>query len=435
MMKNKEFAPTYRSLSGWNSLLPPRLPKVDLPRERRFRSIIVGGGYTGLAVARRLAQLAPDEEILLIEAAMFGEGASGRNSGYLLVNPGEPSANASDFDADWGVRQMGMAQAGFDMLREAVKTHGIECNWDETSPAITSAATPRVEKAARTTRQTYVNWGLSPKEYEAPELARMIGTDYYRYGFQSLTRALVQPAALHRGLADTLPPSVSVLEKTIVEELSDKSPFHLRTNRGEYVADRVFLANNLHARRFGIVRGRMVGIYTYGAFTPELDADQLELLGDEPSWGVLPAHRMGTTLRKTMGRLLIRSGDSYEGELEPDATKHMLTALYQRRFPQMREHRFEHVWGGATAITHNGGFFFGKVKDGLYASAGCGGAGVVRGTVHGKLLADLAEGFQSSLLSDRLKQKGPNWLPPEPLKGIGAKTQIKWEQWLAGLER
>ncbi|WP_164305322.1 FAD-dependent oxidoreductase, partial [Streptococcus pneumoniae] len=73
------------------------------------------------------------------------------------------------------------------------------------------------------------------------------------------------------------------------------------------------------------------------------------------------------------------------------------------------------AWGGLTAVTHNGGFYFGEARPGLYASVGCGGAGVVRGTIHGKLLVELACGSQSALLTDRLKQKSPNWLPPEPL--------------------
>jgi glycine/D-amino acid oxidase-like deaminating enzyme len=140
-------------------------------------------------------------------------------------------------------------------------------------------------------------------------------------------------------------------------------------------------------------------------------------------------------MRKTMGRLLIRSGDSYERERDPSAVRAMLTALYRNRFPAMRTHEFEHVWGGLTAVTHNGAFLFGEIRPGLFVSAGCGGAGVTRGTIQGKLLAELACGLRSQLLSDRLAQNGPDWLPPEPLRGAGAKLQIAWEQWIAGAER
>ncbi|MEW9612834.1 FAD-binding oxidoreductase [Shinella sp. S4-D37] len=428
-------APSYKSQSGWNALLPQRRNREDETTTRRFRTAVVGAGYTGLAAARRLAELAPGEEVLLLDSSTIGEGASGRNSGFLLVNPGEPSANAAGFAKEWATRQMGLAQAGLDWLRSLVSEHSIDCDWDEITPAITAAATPSVEKSVRQTRETYRAWDLNPEEYSRPELSRMLGTEYYRYAIRSLTRALVQPAALHRGLADALPAAVKLRENTTVQSLSDNAPFRIQTNRGEFVADRVFVTNNLHARSLGIARNRMIGIYTYGALTPQLGDDQLALLGAEDSWGVLPGHRMGTTMRKTKRRLLIRSGDSYEKELGTADARRMLAKLYRRRFPRMRSHEFEHVWGGVTAITHNDNYFFGQVKPGMYASVGCGGAGVLKGTIQGKLLAEQASGLRSSLLSDRLELGTPTWLPPEPLRRIGATLQIAFEQWQAGRER
>ncbi len=428
-------APAYNSRSGWNALLPERRAKSDLPSDRRFRFIIVGAGFTGLAIARRLAELVPGEEILLIEASTIGEGASGRNSGYLLVNPGEPSANAAGFAEDWANRQMGLVAEGFELLRSLVRTRAIECDWNDNPLAITAAATPRVEKTARQTRRTYEGWGLAPKEYDRRDLQRITGTDYYRYGLQSLTRALIQPAALHRGLADTLPAAVTLLENTTVHGFGNGPSRTVATDRGEFVCDSLFVANNLHARTLGIARNRMVGIFTYGAFTPELDDRELHRLGEEPDWGILPAHRMGTTMRRTGRRLLIRSGDSYERELSSDDARRMLTTLYRNRFPAMGKHELEYTWGGLTAVTHNGGFYFGRVGPGLYASVGCGGAGVVRGTIQGKLLAELACGIDSPLLADRLGMRGPTWLPPEPFRGIGARTQIAVEQLQAGRER
>ena len=46
--------------------------------------LIVGAGYTGLSAARKLGQLYPKQKILLIDAQLAGEGASSRNSGYLV---------------------------------------------------------------------------------------------------------------------------------------------------------------------------------------------------------------------------------------------------------------------------------------------------------------------------------------------------------------
>ena len=46
--------------------------------------LIIGAGYTGLSAARKLAQIYPNQKIMLVDAQLAGEGASGRNSGYLV---------------------------------------------------------------------------------------------------------------------------------------------------------------------------------------------------------------------------------------------------------------------------------------------------------------------------------------------------------------
>ena len=46
--------------------------------------LIIGAGYTGLSAARKLGQLYPNQKIILADAQLAGEGASSRNSGYLV---------------------------------------------------------------------------------------------------------------------------------------------------------------------------------------------------------------------------------------------------------------------------------------------------------------------------------------------------------------
>ena len=46
--------------------------------------LIIGAGYTGLSAARKLGQINSNLKIILVDAQLAGEGASGRNSGYLV---------------------------------------------------------------------------------------------------------------------------------------------------------------------------------------------------------------------------------------------------------------------------------------------------------------------------------------------------------------
>ena len=47
--------------------------------------LIIGAGYTGLSAARKLGQLYSNQKIILVDAQLAGDGASSRNSGYLVV--------------------------------------------------------------------------------------------------------------------------------------------------------------------------------------------------------------------------------------------------------------------------------------------------------------------------------------------------------------
>ena len=55
-----------------------------LEKNEECEWLIIGAGYTGLSAARKLSQLYPDQKIFLTDAQLAGEGASSRNSGYLV---------------------------------------------------------------------------------------------------------------------------------------------------------------------------------------------------------------------------------------------------------------------------------------------------------------------------------------------------------------
>ncbi|SDJ99340.1 Glycine/D-amino acid oxidase [Bradyrhizobium sp. Rc2d] len=368
----------------------------------------------------------------MIEASDIGEGSSARNSGILAPTVIQPRANTFGSADDDTARKSRIVFAGLDWLRGVVRNHNIDCDWTEDAPRIVAVATEQGDKKVRGSIVTLKKRGMRYQEHNREGLQRLIGTDYYQYGCQTFDHAMVQPAALIRGLSDTLPRNVTLLERVAVECVGGTGPFQVLTERGTFVSDKVFVANNAHARSLGISLDRMVIVHTYGALTPELDESELSQLGSLREWAKLPPTAMGTTMRKWKRRLLIRSGYSYERETSIDKIRSMLSYLYRKRYPAMRAHGFEFVWGGGVGITSNRESYFGELRPGLYVSAGCQGAGVLRGNIHGKLLAELACDSQSSVLTDRLKVSGPNWIPPEPFRGIGAIAKMAWGHWQAG---
>ena len=69
---------------SWINDLNPRTNIQTLTSDLSCEWLVVGAGYTGLSAARKLGQLYPNRKILLVDAQLAGEGASSRNSGYLV---------------------------------------------------------------------------------------------------------------------------------------------------------------------------------------------------------------------------------------------------------------------------------------------------------------------------------------------------------------
>ena len=69
---------------SWINDLTPRINIKSLQLNVDCEWLIIGAGYTGLSAARKLAQLYPNQKIIIVDAQLAGEGASSRNSGYLV---------------------------------------------------------------------------------------------------------------------------------------------------------------------------------------------------------------------------------------------------------------------------------------------------------------------------------------------------------------
>ena len=69
---------------SWINNLNKRENIKTLSKDLECEWLIVGAGYTGLSAARKLAEIYTNKTITLIDAQLAGEGASSRNSGYLV---------------------------------------------------------------------------------------------------------------------------------------------------------------------------------------------------------------------------------------------------------------------------------------------------------------------------------------------------------------
>ena len=114
-----------RQAPGWYAILPEPAPAKRLIGHEVADWVVVGAGVTGLAAARRLATLAPNARIVLIEEFRVGYGTSGRNAGFIIDTP----HLSEHFDVEANRRISRLVVAGLAELEEQVHKHQIDCEW------------------------------------------------------------------------------------------------------------------------------------------------------------------------------------------------------------------------------------------------------------------------------------------------------------------
>ncbi len=421
---------------GWYAILPPPGPALTLAGEQNADWVVVGAGFTGLAAARRLAELHPEARVVLLEAQRVGFGASGRNSGFVVDVPHYEEA----LGLEGNRRMLRLARAGIASLGESVRKHGIDCAWAErgllhgTVGDVGMAGLDGLCRGLDEMEELY-------ERLDAPAVAAITGSSHYRAAVRLPGTVSVQPAALIRGLAGALPASVELFEDSPVEALHVGETIRLECAGGAVRTPRLLLATNGFTPSLGFLRRRLFPMLTYASLTRRLRDDERAALGGESEWGLVPEERMGTSVRRTRDdRILIRNTVRYEsrigsGAVPPRRIRALHRDSFEARFPALHDVGFEYTWGGVMGVSLNNAQFFGGVAPGVYASAGYNGVGIALGTASGELLADLASGAESPLLRDIQALPGPAWVPPDPFLGIGARWTLRRRQRRAGVER
>lgn len=413
-------------------MLPQRTPRSPLQGDITVDYAIVGAGYTGLAIARRLHELDPQARIAVFEATTVGEGSSARNSGFTGSEVLPRTATLAG--AEKARRQTALMTESFEWLKAAIADGGIECDLQKVG-SIRGAATEAGEASLRQVVKVASANGIAHTVLNRDDIAERIGSDYYRFGIHLDDTYLLQPAALIRGLADTLPQDVSLYENTPVLSLKRDGPgWEVLTEGGVVRARGVALANNGFIRRFGYLKLRMTTIFTYAAVTRAVPDAEVGQFGQSAAWGLLPSHRLGTTLRRIgRDRLMVRSLYAHEHEVPPDEAFTKLRDRFTRRWPGLKHVEFDYVWGGTTAFTMNGAPWWGKLADGLFASGGCNGSGIAKGTMLGRHLAELMLGVgHPTKVTDVMGTA--SLIAPEPFRSIGFHIVSAIESRKAGLE-
>ena len=421
--------------NGWFYTLPPPPPAKVLEGERKADWLVVGAGFAGLAAARRLAELRPGDTVALVEAQRVGLGAAGRNSGFAIDLP--HGVDMTQVERNRVQRRQ--VRDALAHLEEIVANHQIACQWSRRGK-VHAAATRQGERNLAAYVRGLERLGEPFTPLDAGAMARYLGTRHYTLGVHTPGCVLMQPAALVRGLARAMPANVDVYEDSPVVAVDYGSAVRAETPKGSVTAPRMVLCAEAFTPAFGFLADRLFPTYTFASLTRPLDESEVDQLGGEGDWGIIPCTRGGTTLRYTQDRrILVRNVLKYvpdlhvgEGALARIRTHHERS--FKARFPMLPKVGIEYTWGGSLCMSRNRGTVFGRLADNVFGALCQNGVGVTKGTASGLAIAELAAGEDSRRVADMMIFPGPEPLPPRPFLDLGVRARLAWEELRAGPE-
>lgn len=438
-MNKINYLPADDDNCGWFHLSNKRKVTPHHTGKTSTRWAVIGAGLTGLAAARRLAEQFPNDSVMLIEAQEVGYGSSGRNSGFAIDLPHDIGAPDYIGDPSTAIPNLKLNIAAQEILKRQVQEHNIDCQLFSVGK-YQAAVEPRGIAVLEAYRTGLERLGQEYQMINKPDLPSLLGTDFYNQALFTPGTILLQPAALVKGLADTLPSNVTLHEHTPITAVQYGTTITLKHEQGEVTTEKLLLTNNAFATSFGFLSRRILPIFTYASLTRVLTDEEQSLLGGLPVWGIIPADPFGTTLRRTPdNRLLVRNSLSFNANgrrndsfLRRVVQRHR--SSFERRFPMLPNVEFEYTWGGAMGMTRNHSGYFGELRRNVYAAVGCNGLGITRGTSTGTLLADWLAGEENELINFLLHTTSPSRNPPEPFLSLGVNLNLGWGQYRARKE-
>ncbi len=417
------------SRSYWLSL-DPYTPGPALRGNARADVALVGAGFTSLWTAYLLLRRNPGLKVVLLEANAVGYGASGRNGGFAMTLVHRTLTHLARYVGDTEARKIyRAAEKSVRHINEVVSRESIACDL-EPNGLITLSNTPPQDRVVQEEFETAQRLGIKEVEYLGREEAQeRIHSERIRCAIRENACSLLNPARLARGLKKVVERlGATIYENTPVGEWEElQNGVVLRTPGGSVLADRALLAPNAYATAWKATSEFVLPFYSYICLTQPLNDTQWGSIGWSGREGAEDRRSFLHYFRPTAdGRILWGGRDATFHPDGPnaryDSDAHVFGRMretFEWFFPQLREVRFEHRWGGPIGITGNFlpvvGWFDPKRRRAALA-LGYNGHGVAITHLAAHTIADLFEGRGSEWTDLAFVDRKPLNLGPHILR-------------------
>ncbi len=395
--------------------------------------LIIGAGYTGLSAARKLGQLYPNQKILLVDAQLAGEGASSRNSGYLVdttLNDGFTSnKELSNYKKKTDIYKLGI-----DTVKKFIKEHQVDCDWNECGKYFASSNTED-KNILKNFSETLSELGFEHNLLQKDSLTKRLGTNFYGIALYTKGGILLHPGKLVRAMIDTLPENVILYENSLLlkwKKNNDSIDCVFKNN--SIKTKKIIFATNGFLKSLGIKTNYNFPITLTASMTRPLTSEEFKSIGEPKEWGVLPVRPMGATIRLTKDRrILIRNTAEVYNPYQMSQSELDKRSLKQRigikkRFPQLQDDIIQSTWSGIVSRTRNSSQVFEKIDNNIFVAGCYNGSGIGVGTLFGEQIAIKASNDNTKEIETIELRNKPTWLPPQPFLNLGVTARLLYER-------
>jgi len=421
---------------SWIKDLNSRSNIKTLKENKSCDWLIIGAGYTGLSAARKLSELHPNQKIIIVDAQFAGEGASSRNSGYLVdttLNDGFTSnKELSNYKKKTNIYELGIKA-----VKKFIKKHQVDCDWNEAGKYFASSK-KNDKKILINFSNTLSKLGFEHNLFDKKELNKKLGTSFYNLALYTKGGILLHPGKLVRAMINNLSNNVELYEQSqLLEWKKNTDTIYCKFKDNNIKAKKIIFCTNGFLRSLGIKKNYNFPITLTATMTRSLSDYEFKSIGEPKEWGVLPIRPMGATVRMTKDRrILIRNTAEVYNPFQMSNDELQKRSIYQKagikkRFPTLPNDIIQSSWSGIVSRSRNSSQIFDKIDNNIFVAGCYNGSGIGVGTLFGEQIAIKASNIKSDEISIIEGRTKPAWLPPQPFLNFGVKTRLIYERFKA----
>lgn len=363
--------------------------------------LIVGGGYTGLSAAYHIREKFPNKDILLVEGACCGYGASGRNGGFCIAT--DLIRNLESADPEIRQKNVEISFYGMNFIKRMIAEHGVECDFEENGMLGVALNDKQVNDLEKY-QERLQKFGLESTFLRGDQLDTEIKSTRFKAGLVIPHGAILNPAKLAREMKRVVEEQdVVVKERSVVTRITPGKVNRVETELGEIQAPVLVLGLNAYAHKLGFFKDRVFPVSVFQIATEPLSQSQWDSIGWQNRRGLYDMRtKFSYSIPSTDGRIVIGGSDFtyYANDAISSGNDMYVTRKIKRDlfsfFPQLEGLKIEHLWGGTTTYTLDRTPSVGVTGDdqNIYYGVGM-SEGVPTTQTFGRIIADLIAGEEN----------------------------------------